>query len=305
MRPEDGSLKERRPSADDLGWEQVRFWFGYGTPMTPLDPNRAIYPNAPLKLVAFELRFPALPELLEPSREIDRLLRERLPILGSPPMAEVMLEVSVGGPPRATHRQGGLRRLDRRRRESVAITPSSATAETSAYVRFESFRGFVEEMLRHLESSIDVPAIERIGLRYIDEIDPAELPEPVQWSDYIASDVLCVADYFGHEPLETHTAAVFSPAEHEELVLRYGLARQPVVRPGGPLHIDGSPAGPYFLIDIDSSWIAPPDDLPEFTVDSVLATLDRLHVPVRAAFEGMITDGLREHMQKTNEEVEE
>jgi uncharacterized protein (TIGR04255 family) len=266
--------------------------------VTLLDPTREIYPNAPLKLVAFELRFPEVPELASPSAEIDRLLRQRLPILGPRP-DEVTFEVQAGAAPRMTQRPGGLRRLDRRRRESVTITPVGVTVETSDYARFESFREFIEQAMRHLEAAVDVPAVTRIGLRYIDEIDPDTLPQPVQWSEYIARDLLSVAHYFRHEALETHTAAVFSPAEREHLVLRYGLARRPIVKPDGPLHIDQSPEGPYFLIDIDSSWEAPADDLPEFSVDSVLQTLDRLHAPVRDAFEGMITEMLRNHLRQS------
>jgi uncharacterized protein (TIGR04255 family) len=67
------------------------------------------------------------------------------------------------------------------------------------------------------------------------------------------------------------------------------------------LHISRSPTGSYFLIDIDSGWNAPVDDLPEFAVGEVLDVLDRLHAPVREVFERMITDKLRDHFKTPGE----
>jgi uncharacterized protein (TIGR04255 family) len=280
---------------------EVRFWFAYSTRMPTLDPKREIYPNAPLRLVAFELRYPAVPELLDAQPELDQRLRKRLPLLGPPPVSEMHFEVAAGASPRAFGRQGGLRRTDRRRRQAVAITPIAATIETSEYTRFEEFRGFVEEVLGYLAATVELPAVERVGIRYIDEVDPVDFPQPVDWSDYIAPELLRVSEFFGHEPLETNTVAVFAPAPGQQLVLRYGVAQAPVVNPGGPLHITRSPAGPYFLIDIDSGWNAPADDLPEFAVDEVLDLLDRLHAPVRDVFEQMITDKLRDHLRTSRE----
>lgn len=265
--------------------------------MTPLDPNRAIYPNAPLQLVAFELRYPEVPELLDAQPELDHRLRKRLPLLGPPPISEMRFEVAGGAAHRAFGRQGGLRRTDRRRRQAVAVTPISTTIETSQYTRFEEFRAFVEEVLGHLAATVELPAVERVGIRYIDEVDPVDLPHPVKWSEYIAPELLGVASFFGHEPLETNTVAVFVPAANQQLVLRYGVAQAPVVNPGGPLHITRSPAGSYFLIDIDSGWNAPADDLPEFALGEVLGLLARLHAPVRDVFERMITDKLRGHFK--------
>lgn len=269
--------------------------------MSSLDPNRKIYANAPLKLVAFELRFPQVPELVEAQPHLDRLLRKRFPLLGQPPIGEIRLEVTAGAPQASFARPGGLRRMDRRRRYAVVVTPTAATIETSEYSRFEEFRALIEEVLGYLAEAVELPATERVGIRYIDEIDPDELPQPAEWSDLIASDLLRITNFFGHQPVETNTAAVFVPETDQQLVLRYGIVRAPVVAPGGPLHIANSPAGPYFLIDIDSGWNAPADDLPEFSVGEVLGVLDRLHAPVRDVFEQMITDKLRDHFDVPRE----
>jgi uncharacterized protein (TIGR04255 family) len=259
------------------------------------DPNREIYPNAPLKLVAFELRFPQAPELARPPAQFDKEIKRELPILGPVPQ-HVTIELQPAGPIATQHIGGGLRRLDRRRRRSIVLTPVNLTVETSSYTRFEEFRGFVAHALHALATSADIPASTRIGLRYIDEIDSKLLSEPVRWDRYIAESLLGAMTHFGTTPVELQTAAVFRPSAEDTVVLRYGIVNQPVVDPAGPLAIADSPAGEYFLIDIDSSWSAPADDLPEFDPDHVLGHLDRLHAPIREAFEASITKELREEL---------
>lgn len=263
--------------------------------MTLPDPDREIYPNAPLKLVAFELRFPQAPELARPPAQFERAIKHELPILGPVPQ-EVRIELQPAGPIATQHVGGGLRRLDRRRRRSIVLTPVNLILETSSYTRFEEFREFVDAALRALATSADIPASTRIGVRYIDEIDSALLAQPVHWDRYIAPALLGAMTHFGTTPVELQTAAIFRPSAEDSVVLRYGIANQPVVDPAGPLAITDSPAGEYFLIDIDSSWSAPGDDLPEFNADGVLEHLDRLHAPVREAFEAAITDELREEL---------
>jgi uncharacterized protein (TIGR04255 family) len=138
-------------------------------------------------------------------------------------------------------------------------------------------------------------------LRYIDEIDSALLPQPVSWDRYIAPSLLGAMTHFGTAPVELQTAAVFRPSTEDTVVLRYGIVNQPVVDPAGPLAITDPPAGEYFLIDIDSSWSAPADDLPEFSPNHVLERLDRLHAPVREAFEASITEELRDELLRKEE----
>ncbi|HEU4977932.1 MAG TPA: TIGR04255 family protein, partial [Solirubrobacteraceae bacterium] len=61
------------------------------------DPNRTIYPNAPLQLVAFQLRYPPAPALNEqgPQQQLYERLRESFPIIGDAPFVKV--EVSGVG----------------------------------------------------------------------------------------------------------------------------------------------------------------------------------------------------------------
>lgn len=262
--------------------------------MSHPDPDREIYPNAPLKLVAFELRFPALGDFDEAQATFARAVKKRFPIPGLPPQ---MTTVSIGmGGPTIDHRTAGVRRLDRRKRQSVVLTPEALVLETSAYDRFEEYVEIVSEILDALSSSADVVAALRVGLRYIDEIDLTDLPTPVRWADYIEPSLLGALEHFGSTPRELVVASVFRRTDEEQVILRYGVVQQPVVDPNGPLVIDRPAVGEHFLIDIDSSWEPPKDNLPEFEPQAVLERLVRLHEPVREYFERTITDRLRDDL---------
>lgn len=262
--------------------------------MNPPDPDREIYPNAPLKLVVFELRFPPLADFDEAQASLARAVNTRFPIPGPAPQ---LTTVGIGPSGPTVHQSaGGVRRLDRRKRLSVVLTPETLVVETSAYGRFEVYAEVAGEVLAALASAADVVAVLRIGLRYIDEIDPRDLPQPVRWTEYIEAPLLGPLEHFGSVPRELQVASVFRITEEETLILRYGVVGQPVVDPNGPLVIDRPAEGERFLIDIDSSWEAPRDNLPEFDADTVLSRLIALHAPIREYFERTITDKLRDDL---------
>src|SRR5437763_2611527 len=102
--------------------------------MTGPDPEREIYPNAPLKLVTFEYRFEPVelpPELTE---EFVNALAEDFPIPGPPPHQQFVL--GPGGPSASA---AGARLFDGNRRQAVLVAPQTVSYETSAYTRFEDF----------------------------------------------------------------------------------------------------------------------------------------------------------------------
>lgn len=262
--------------------------------MSHLDPDREIYPNAPLKLVAFELRFPAPIDFDQAQAAFARTVNKSFPIPGPPPHVTTF-GLGPAGPTIQQHTEG-VRRLDRRRRNSVVFAPEALIVETSAYGRFEQFAATAGEALAALATAADVVAALRIGLRYIDEIDIHDLPAPVRWADYIEPALLGPLEHFGREPRELQVASVFQLTEEQRVILRYGVVEQPVVDPNGPLIIDRSAEDKRFLIDIDSSWEAPKDNLPEFDPEAVLDELARLHQPVREYFESTITDKLKDDL---------
>ena len=257
------------------------------------DPDREIYANAPLSLVAFELRFPRVPGL-EKDRweEVYGRMREDFPILGPPP--ESGMRLTARGPQPISR---GVRLLNRERTRGAVILEEAVVLEASAYHRYEEFMELAESLVQAVDEVGSIPGVERLGLRYIDEIVvPGTDPE---WGRYIAESLLAPVQTFADLNPKEHQGSLELESEHgNRLSFRYGALREPVVDPEGPLRIPESPKGEYFLIDLDSFWAAPEEALPEFEMRWMLERSEELHEPIRMVFERSIRDELRELMRE-------
>lgn len=257
-----------------------------------LDPEREIYADAPLMLVAFELRFTTIPGL-EAGRweDVYATIRESFPIVGPPP--RMALQFGPGG---AEQRPQGVRLLDRERSRAVALYDESVIVETSAYVRFEELLELIGTVLGALHQAAPIPAVQRVGLRYIDEISVPETGH--DWGRYIDESLLCPLGKFADFSPGAYSGTLELAAGDQRTVnLNYGVFSEPVVNPDGALRIPRSPEGAYFLIDLDSFWNAPQSEFPEFQIQQVLEKCEQLHDPIRRIFEQSITDDLRSLMR--------
>lgn len=270
--------------------------------LAELDPDREVYPRAPLKLVACEVAYALAPGAnVGAARDT---LYERLshayPLPGPPP-ATVTVELGPAGA--RTHTQEGFRFLDLERTRSVAFSPASMVVETSRYHRFEQFLMRVTEAVAAVDSAVRVAAASRIGLRYIDEVPVADLPSG-SFDGYFTEAVLAprrpVADV--GEPVEFLTTSRFAVGPDRNTVMRTGVLTTPVVAHDGPLAIGRPTTPPFFLIDIDSAWQAGPTTRPLPFDESVIEeVLYSLHAPVRALFEQSITEKLRNDVLRKEE----
>jgi uncharacterized protein (TIGR04255 family) len=266
-----------------------------------LDPNREVYPNAPLQFVAFEVRFPASPMLATQERrqELFNAVRGEFPISQSAPAVDVqvVLQGSPGSPsPPQIVQENQLVLTDRARRRAVIIGTRALLVQTTAYTRYEEFVGWIDLAVRALEATGEAAAIERIGLRYTDEIRIEGVEQPDDWTPYVVPLMLGPINVLeGAGTTTTQGLVQFAPAERERLTLRYGATQGWMVSPEGVLRTKTRDAGAYFLLDFDSFWMPSEDEeLPEFVADEVLRICDELHGPVRKVFEAVITDKLRD-----------
>jgi uncharacterized protein (TIGR04255 family) len=266
-----------------------------------LDPNREVYPRAPLKLVACEIVYTLAPgAAVETVQEsFYDALGEVYPLPGVAPQG-VVVEVLPGAPPRTTQTPQGFRFLDRERTRSVVVSPQSLIVETSAYTRFEHFAERVTEAVTALAGVLRVAATHRIGLRYIDEIALHDLPDG-RWEPYFSDAVLAPAravDGVG-APAEFLTTCRYDVGGDRQATIRTGVLAAPVVSPDGPLAIPNPSRPPLALIDIDSAWqvVAATTPLP-FDAAEIEPLLIALHAPVRALFEDNITDDLRKVLRQ-------
>jgi uncharacterized protein (TIGR04255 family) len=274
-----------------------------------MDETREIYPNAPLRFVAFELRYPLAPAFATQDGVLPlyEALRSRFPIIGPPPQPTIEIGVGAVG---QMHSLANVpvRLMDRRRTLSAVIGPNAITVETTAYEHYEQFIDVVAEVLRAADDAAPIAGMQRIGLRYIDEIRVPQVAATEDWNGYINPALLAAVELHSDYSVGTMQGiAEYRVSEREATNLRFGALTGRVVEPSGPLRVEPVDDGPFFLIDLDSFWTAPDDELPAFSPDGVLDICTSLRRPIRALFESAITDKLRNEVlrtEKTNERKE-
>jgi len=180
---------------------------------------------------------------------------------------------------------------------AVSVRAEAVVVETTRYVGWERLRAVAVEVLEARQDAGGVDGVERVGLRYIDEI---RLPgEPVHdWASWVDPTLLgpaSIGEQLGFTAAHWQGTTAFTSGPERTVVLRYGPRDGFAVDPAGDLKRSTPTPGPFFLLDIDSFW-TPSDGVPEFDVKALLNTCDELHTPVGRLFERLITDRLREEV---------
>ena len=179
----------------------------------------------------------------------------------------------------------------------MSLRAEAIVIETTRYVRWEDLRALVADVLDARNQVGDVDGVERVGLRYVDEIRVPGAPAD-EWAPWVDVTLLGpgpVGEELGLAPALWQGTSAFAPGPQRTVVLRYGPRDGYAVDPGGDIKRSMPTPGPFFLMDIDSFWI-PSEGTPEFDTKALLATCDELHAPVRTLFERLITDRLREEV---------
>lgn len=268
--------------------------------------DREIYPSAPVALVAAEVRHsPASP--LTPSSEVllKRALADEFPI--ARPATRMLSPALPGADMRVDN---ATRFMSRDRTTSITFFQDSLVLETTRYLRFESFMAQLQAALDARTAVGPLDGLERVGLRYIDEIRvPSDISQPQDWGHWVDPSLLgpvFASKSLGMTSKQWQGVAVFQPENPgfqipelsrsaQSLVVRYGPGEGYAVDPGGDLRRPSPSPGPFFLIDIDSFWSAE-DTIPPLDRTSVMNILQSLHSPVRGLFEALITEKLRKEV---------
>jgi uncharacterized protein (TIGR04255 family) len=259
-------------------------------------PQREVFPDAPLELVAVEVRYPYAPRLRKQD-VVDAILEDvadDLPVLRR--QQQMTFALSSGAMGQADEVP---RLFDLARRTSATIAPTALTVETTAYRTFSDFRVLLMKLVESIAKHGSVAAVERIGLRYIDEI---RVPEPIfdarDWRKWISDDLLSSIDLVGnHAASATQGVTEYRlPEEDTHLVFRYAATHGVGVVSNEPLkrrHPIEQP-GPFFVFDLDCYFQPTLEKAPEFSPYRIGEILDGLHVPAGSAFQNVITDRLRD-----------
>jgi len=263
--------------------------------------EREVYPNAPIVLVAVEVRYPRCEPLnrAQVSR-LSKQFQKALPLPGEASMVSVEFQANPDGT--TSQRQTPIqfpRWTTRDKRTALSLRSDSLIIETTNYGRYEKVREYLAMALAELADIVAPVGVERVGLRYVNEIRvPPENGGVPTWQEWVDPAVLgpaYVGPACGLVPVGNEGVIVFSGPTGQTLVLRYGAQVGYAVPSTDLLRRPLPPPGPLFRLDIDSFW-APSTEVPEFDADVILERIDELHKPVSAVFERLITTRLREEV---------
>lgn len=261
--------------------------------------DREVYPNAPLRLVTAEFRFPLSPRLTAGDllSTLGDALGADLPIVE--PISPQGLQLTFG--PEGTSSplaQAGYRLLTRDRTTAVTVASTRVAVETTTYEHWDDFRnGVVTLALQAIGDELGaIAGLDRVGLRYINEVRvPGAGADVADWSHFITPELLATGALAAGQRVRTMQLALhLDRGDGAELLMRAGLLEGHVVDDTGALRLPTPPQpGHFFLIDMDSFW-SRPAAYDQWSTERALEIADRLHDPIDDLFESCIQEKLRE-----------
>src|SRR5262245_5657372 len=198
-----------------------------------------VYPNAPVVLVAFEVRHPPADPLTPAQKsKIKSLLADVLPIARTGQLAKIEGLVGPGAPDGPSMRVERFPKyFSRDNMMAASVKDSAIVIEATRYGGWRRFRDLVHVVLRVRQEATQLDGVERVGLRYVNEVRVAEQTS-VDWGPWVDVSLLGPAQVgarLGLQLAQSQGVAVFSPGHERAVVLRYGLREGDMVDPGGDL----------------------------------------------------------------------
>lgn len=261
------------------------------------------YISPPLVLAVVEIRHPTSGYL---SRGDVAALKQALvgvtPLQKEETTTEIQMMIQPNAAPQGTPSiTTNHRFLTRDRQSSITFGPDVLVVETTAYKTWTELKALAQAAISARQNASPVDGVERVGIRFIDEIRVPENAVDPKWDGWV-SDSLLPPDFSndGLRPLQQQSVVQYGLVEPgETLTLRYGAVHGPPVFVAGPnlMRAVTPPVGPFFLLDTDAAWSpAAGQSVPELESEFVMEVADRLHEPVSRLFEELITDKLREEV---------
>lgn len=253
-----------------------------------------IYPNAPISLVVAEIRHPAMGDITGAElSSFKAAFSSTLPVMRWD--EGVDLDVPTG------LRRGFRfpRFVSRDLHRSVTLQPEALIVESMDYTGWEDFRQLIGTAIQAHDRVKPIEGVDRIGLRYIDEIRVPDVGERIDWMDWVTADLVgpkSIESVVGAPIKHSQGTAVVQVNPSISYTIRYGAAHGQAVVSSDSLIRTNETTGDYFLLDLDGAWLPPQRSVPEFDIDAVTRTLDELHQPIRTLFESLITQKLRDEV---------
>lgn len=258
-----------------------------------------VYPNAPVVVATVEVRHTETPSLTQPERKkVKQALSQWAPIQRSSRQLIVTGIVGAAGPGDQSFEEFP-KYFSRDSMLAISFRKEAVVVEATRYDGWLKFKDIIGAAVR-ARADIGVPdAVERVGIRYLNEIRPAD-GDLVEWSDWLDPAVLgpiALGESVGLPAKQWQGQAIYGPEDGRSLVLRYAPGEGRAVETGQELVRSKVTPGPFMWIDIDSFWLHEAE-LPEFDTDVITGKCDDLHTPLRTLFERLITPSLRDVLRR-------
>ncbi|WP_428983068.1 TIGR04255 family protein [Phytohabitans maris] len=251
------------------------------------------FPNPPVRLVSFELRFPVRRRIA--TRPVWDAFEEGL--TSDLPNVESFVREGDDAQLPVHENDLVLRRSNVDRDWAVTLRYNGVTVETTAYVSYGGLRKCIDSVLLALES-VPWASPTRLGLRYINEIRVPGASRILDWRPYVNP---CLLSPLNDHPVGYSASYLqaglgfHSLSGPEHTYAHYGPLPDSPLEPDDVLQLKEID-GPCFILDIDSFVSGTAKSPVAATRKEVLDVVDRLHDAVEAVFNWSITERLREEV---------
>jgi uncharacterized protein (TIGR04255 family) len=256
--------------------------------------HREIYPNPPLALTVVELRHPATAALTDADHaSLKALLTDTFPLFK--PARRLSLTMSGAG---VAHEQTfDARYMARDNTAAITYRSDAIVVETTRYQRRSVLRGLLRQAVEARQEVAPADGIERLGLRYINEVRAPDVERSADWARWITPALTGTAELKAANVDSAQTwqgMAVFGDSA-SGVVLRHGIFDGYAVDPGGDLRRATPPPGPFYLVDLDCYW-TPEGCTPALEWEGIEPRFDEAALSAYSLFEQLITDEYRQEV---------
>jgi uncharacterized protein (TIGR04255 family) len=215
---------------------------------------RIQFARNPLKVVISQMRFPAELALAEPAAQtrIQGGLRERYPL--AQPLDQMNIQFSIGPqamPPVSQSRSGGVRFTSEAGEWAVTVGTDALSLQATAYHDWDDFKHRFEEVLDVVLAEARVRRVDRLGLRFIDELSHPEARTLADWARFLDPALLgsAATDRFSAIATRTTEQVVLEEGDDGAVITHAYFQNPPESDPPSALVVDtdGFSARPFDL----------------------------------------------------------
>jgi uncharacterized protein (TIGR04255 family) len=245
-------------------------------------PSTVQLSRAPLQFVVCQIRHEDLEVDDDRWFAVHAALQERYSAIEPHVAQDLTINVGPNGLQASGEPRRGFKLVSTDGAWTVALLPNFFALESTGYTGWSEFRERLAEVIAAVAAEV-APRIEtRLGLRFIDQLDPTGISHPSEWRERLNSDLAGVLKHPSLGPLVGFSQSFVQLRDGEfNVMLRHG------VKPDG--------AGEY-LIDTDCAR----EGGRRFEREVIMKDVDRLHESALQIFQTCLNP---EYLKSLEEEV--